>query len=29
VRASADGTSIAFETRNEKDEAVIERGWIS
>lgn len=29
VHASADGTSIAFETRNEKDEAVIERGWIS
>ncbi len=27
--ASADGTSIAFETRNEEDEAVIERGWIS
>jgi acyl dehydratase len=29
VHASTAGTSIAFETRNEKDEAVIERGWIS
>jgi acyl dehydratase len=29
VHASADGTSIAFETRNEKDEPIIERGWIS
>jgi acyl dehydratase len=29
VHASAEGTSIAFETRNEKNEAVIERGWIS
>ena len=29
VHASAHGTSIAFETRNEKGEAVIERGWIS
>jgi len=29
VHASADGTSIAFETRNEEDEPVIERGWIS
>jgi acyl dehydratase len=29
VHASADGTSIAFETRNQKDEAVIKRGWIS
>jgi acyl dehydratase len=29
VHASANGTSIAFETRNEKGEALIERGWIS
>ncbi|HEU4353761.1 MAG TPA: MaoC/PaaZ C-terminal domain-containing protein [Burkholderiales bacterium] len=29
VHAFADGTSIAFETRSEKGEAVIERGWIS
>ena len=29
VHASAEGTSIAFETRNRKNEAVIERGWIS
>lgn len=29
VRASAEGTSIAFETRNERNQAVIERGWIS
>jgi acyl dehydratase len=29
VHASADGTSIAFETRNERNETVIERGWIS
>ncbi len=28
VHAVADGASIAFETRNEKGEAVIERGWI-
>jgi acyl dehydratase len=29
VHAAAEGTSIAFETRNERNEAVIERGWIS
>jgi acyl dehydratase len=29
VHASAEGASIAFETRNERNEAVIERGWIS
>jgi acyl dehydratase len=29
VYAAADGTSIAFETRNDRNEAVIERGWIS
>jgi acyl dehydratase len=29
VHAFAEGTSIAFETRNESNEAVIERGWIS
>ena len=29
VHAFADGTSIAFETRNERNEPVIERGWIS
>jgi hypothetical protein len=28
VHASAEGASIAFETRNERNEAVIERGWI-
>jgi acyl dehydratase len=28
VLASMDGTSIAFETRNERGEAVIERGWV-
>jgi len=29
VHASAEGASIAFETRDEKGQAVIERGWIS
>ncbi|HSA88544.1 MAG TPA: MaoC/PaaZ C-terminal domain-containing protein [Burkholderiales bacterium] len=29
VHASAEGTSIAFETRNAEDQAVIQRGWIS
>jgi acyl dehydratase len=29
VHAAAEGTSIAFETRNERAETVIERGWIS
>ena len=29
VHAAAEGTSIAFETRNERNEPVIERGWIS
>ena len=29
VHAFADGTSIAFETRNERNDPVIERGWIS
>jgi acyl dehydratase len=29
VHAVDDGTSIAFETRNERNEPVIERGWIS
>ena len=29
VHAFAEGASIAFETRNERNEAVIERGWIS
>ena len=29
VHASAESTSVAFETRNERSEAVIERGWIS
>jgi len=29
VRASRQGDGIAFETRNERGEAVIERGWIS
>ena len=28
VFASAEGTGLAFETRNERGEAVIERGWI-
>lgn len=28
VLASREGTSIAFETRNERGEAVIQRGWI-
>jgi acyl dehydratase len=28
VFASTEGTSLAFETRNERGEAVIERGWI-
>jgi len=28
VFASREGTSLAFETRNERGEAVIERGWI-
>ena len=28
VLAAREGTSIAFETRNERGEAVIERGWI-
>lgn len=28
VSASRDGDAIAFETRNARDEAVIERGWI-
>jgi len=28
VFASTQGTSLAFETRNERGEAVIERGWI-
>ena len=29
VRASRQGDAIAFETRNERGEPVIERGWIS
>jgi hypothetical protein len=29
VHASRDGDALAFETRNERGEAVIERGWIS
>jgi acyl dehydratase len=29
VHASREGDAIAFETRNEKNEPVIERGWIS
>ena len=29
VHASRDGDATAFETRNERGEAVIERGWIS
>jgi acyl dehydratase len=29
VHAGKEGTSIAFETRNERNEPVIERGWIS
>jgi acyl dehydratase len=29
VFAATDGTSLAFETRNERGEAVVERGWIS
>jgi acyl dehydratase len=29
VHASQEGDAIAFETRNEKNEPVIERGWIS
>lgn len=29
VHAFVEGASIAFETRNERNEAVIERGWIS
>lgn len=29
VHASRDGDAFAFETRNERGEAVIERGWIS
>jgi hypothetical protein len=28
VFASRQGASLAFETRNERGEAVIERGWI-
>jgi hypothetical protein len=28
VSASRDGDAIAFETRNARGEAVIERGWI-
>jgi acyl dehydratase len=28
VFASREGTSVAFETRNERGEAVIERGWV-
>jgi hypothetical protein len=28
VHASREGDRVAFETRNESGEAVIERGWI-